>query len=191
MLQPHHRRLQAVASQFLATPRPAAAATTAEAREPDNLPDGYSENSPRGSAEQGFGIGWADRTPHAQPPVFDPVEQFEEACAFYDAHKFVVVKALKASEVAEMNAVAELFLEDTGDAELQRASLGQGQLFYPLLGSADDIDRYSAVDKYITHERVLPIVGDALGGLENVRFGEFNWRGEVSSSSSPRAHDNE
>lgn len=103
----------------------------------------------------------------------------------------VVVKALKASEVAEMNAVAELFLEDTGDAELQRASLGQGQLFYPLLGSADDIDRYSAVDKYISHERVLPIVGDALGGLENVRFGEFNWRGEVSSSSSPRAHDNE
>ena len=107
-----------------------------------------------------------------QPSVFDPVTQFAEACAFYARHKFVVVEALSPEEVAEMDSVADLFLSDTGDAALQQASGGQGQLFYPLLGSSSDIDRqlhgccrclwfpgsfligclcgcsYSAVDKY-------------------------------------------
>ena len=98
--------------------------------------------------------------------------------------------------VAEMNSVADMFLEDTGDAALQSASGGQGQLFYPLLGRANDIDRYSAIDKYITHPQVLPIVAAVLGGIENVRFGELNWRGEsciprtstVSIGSQYKAH---
>ena len=177
------QRLQVVALH-LSEARPAAAATRAPVldSEEDGVPEGWSLNSPRGSAEQGFGIGWADRTPHPQPPVFDPVAQLADACAFYDAHKFVVVQALSPAEVRELNSVAELFLKDTGDAALQSASGGQGQLFYPLLGSADDIDRYSAVDKYITHPRVLPVVAEVLGGIENVRFGELNWRGEDSIS---------
>jgi hypothetical protein len=90
-----------------------------------------------------------------------------------------VVRALGPAEIVEMNSVAELFLEDTDDAALQNASGGQGQLFYPLLGTADDLDRYSAIDKYITHPRVLPIIADVMGGIENVRFGELNWRGET------------
>lgn len=155
--------------------RPTSTAATANT---DDLPEGWSPNSPRGSAKQGFGIGWADRTPHPQPPVFNPDEQFADACAFYEANKFVVVQALSAAEVRELNSVAELFLGDTDDDALQQASGGQGQLFYPLLGTVDDLDRYSAFDKYISHPRVLPVVADVLGGIDNVRFGELNWRGE-------------
>ena len=198
-------RLRALAAHLVARPEPAAAAAA------DATP-----NSPRGTAEQGFGIGWADRAPsdHVQPPVFDPSTELREACEFYAENGFVVVDALSAEECAEMNATADRFLEDTGDAALQEQSGGQGQLFYPLLGSAEDIDRYSAVDKYITHPRTLPVIADVLGGapavsapppppptttthdpphkrsegagLENVRFGEFNWRGYPEGFGLPR-----
>lgn len=181
MPQTRRRRLRTVALHLIAQPRPAAARTTSGCTNDSSTVhvEGWSPNSPRGSAEQGFGTGWADRTPHAQPPVFDPVEQFADACSFYDTHKYCVVRALGPAEIVEMNSVAELFLEDTDDAALQNASGGQGQLFYPLLGTADDLDRYSAIDKYITHPRVLPIIADVMGGIENVRFGELNWRGET------------
>ena len=152
-------RLRALAAHLVARPEPAAAAAA------DATP-----NSPRGTAEQGFGIGWADRAPsdHVQPPVFDPSTELREACEFYAENGFVVVDALSAEECAEMNATADRFLEDTGDAALQEQSGGQGQLFYPLLGSAEDIDRYSAVDKYITHPRTLPVIADVLGGAPAV-----------------------
>ena len=155
-------RLRALAAHLVARPEPAAAAAAAAA---DATP-----NSPRGTAEQGFGIGWADRAPsdHVQPPVFDPSTELREACEFYAENGFVVVDALSAEECAEMNATADRFLEDTGDAALQEQSGGQGQLFYPLLGSAEDIDRYSAVDKYITHPRTLPVIADVLGGAPAV-----------------------
>ena len=195
-------RLRALAAHVV-RPEPAAAAADA------------TPNSPRGTAEQGFGVGWADRAPsdHVQPPVFDPSTELREACEFYAENGFVVVDALSAEECAEMNATADRFLEDTGDAALQEQSGGQGQLFYPLLGSAEDIDRYSAVDKYITHPRTLPVIADVLGGapavsaphspphpplsplskgprltagLENVRFGEFNWRGYPEGFGLPR-----
>eukprot|EP01050_Picozoa_sp_SAG11_P011300 SAG11_NODE_1187_length_5588_cov_6.285662_5_plen_416_part_00 len=141
-------------------------------------------NSPRGLTQQGFGIGWQDRASAVQPPMFDPTWQFRQACEFYAENGFVVVDALSQDEVAEMNNVADLFLRDTagasfgaGGSGLEGESHGNGQLFYPLLGSADDIDRYSAVDKYITHPKTLPIIAHVLGGLKNVRFQEFNWRG--------------
>jgi hypothetical protein len=181
---PQARRLRTVTLHLIGQQAQSVAATNTAVGVDgaDDRPQGWSPNSPRGSGKQGFGIGWADRTPHAQPPVFDPVGQFAEACEFYAANKFCVVRALGPAEVAELNSVANMFLEDTGDAALQSASGGQGQLFYPLLGRADDIDRYSAIDKYITHPQVLPIVADVLGGIENVRFGELNWRGETCIS---------
>ena len=78
-----------------------------------------------------------------------------------------------------------MFLRDTGVTELAGEAFsgkagpgaGQGQLFYPLLGSSADVDCYSAVDKCITHPNTLPIIASVLGGLEIVRFQEFNWRG--------------
>eukprot|EP01043_Picozoa_sp_COSAG02_P022231 COSAG02_NODE_1150_length_14208_cov_5.805231_2_plen_172_part_00 len=98
MPQTRRRRLRTVALHLIAQPRPAAARTTSGCTNDSSTVhvEGWSPNSPRGSAEQGFGTGWADRTPHAQPPVFDPVEQFADACSFYDTHKYCVVRALEA-----------------------------------------------------------------------------------------------
>ena len=123
------RRLHAIASH--------AAAAGSEA--PEATP-----NAPRGSAQQGFGTGWHDRSPALQPPVFDPVRQLREACAYYSEHGFCVVDALSRDEVAEMDAVADMFLRDTGATELAGEAFagkagpgaGQGQLFYPLLGTS-------------------------------------------------------
>ena len=62
------RRLHAIASH-------------AAAAGPETAAPGKTANAPRGSAQQGFGTGWHDRSPALQPPVFDPVCQLREACA--------------------------------------------------------------------------------------------------------------
>ena len=161
-------RLAAVASH-LWCPRGSSAATPGAGEAPTN--------SPRGPELQGFGIGWDDRPRALQPPVFDPVSQFQEACAFYAETGFVIVDALRPDEVSKAQGVFGKFLADADGEQLKGGSLGQGQLLYPLLGNGDDLDRYAGIDFAIDHPRVLPIIADSLGGLDHVRFQEFNMRG--------------
>ena len=70
-------------------------------------------------------------------------------------------------EVAELNAVCDGWYEERGaDIDVP----GQGQLFFPLLN-------YPEFDQTIFHPSSLPLVGAILGGVENVRHIEFNFRG--------------
>jgi hypothetical protein len=96
--------------------------------------------------------------------VFDPVAQRDEAMAHFHEHGYCVLSALSGAEVAELNTLADRWLHEYAACEECR------YLFYPLLD-------YPEVDRYCTHPRVLPLVAHVLGGLEHVRFQEFNWRG--------------
>ena len=100
------------------------------------------------------------------PPPFQP-SQVEEILAFYTEHGYVVVETLSQQEVAELNAVCDGWYEERGaDIDVP----GQGQLFFPLLN-------YPEFDQTIFHPNSLPLVGAILGGVENVRHIEFNFRG--------------
>ena len=100
------------------------------------------------------------------PPPFQP-NQVDEILAFYNEHGYVVVETLSEQEVAELNAVCDGWYEERGaDIDVP----GQGQLFFPLLN-------YPEFDQTIFHPSSLPLVGAILGGVENVRHIEFNFRG--------------
>ncbi|MEM7365507.1 MAG: phytanoyl-CoA dioxygenase family protein [Pseudomonadota bacterium] len=110
---------------------------------------------------QGFGL-----IKH-HPPPFDPVAQFDEAFAFYEEHGYVVVDQLSDDEIRTLNSVCDEFHEERG-AEIDVPN--QGQLFFPLLN-------YPEFDGTVFHPKTLPLVGRILGGAENVRHIEFNYRG--------------
>tara|TARA_B100000676_G_scaffold272371_1_gene290313 strand:- start:316 stop:1461 length:1146 start_codon:yes stop_codon:yes gene_type:complete len=110
---------------------------------------------------QGFGI-----IKH-HPPPFDPVAQFDEAFDFYEEHGYVVVSQLSDGEVMALNAVCDAFNAERG-AEIDVP--GQGQLLFPLLN-------YPEFDGTVFHPKTLPLVARILGGIENTRHIEFNYRG--------------
>jgi hypothetical protein len=146
MAQPQRRRLAATAAHLTKSPRA----------------DGAAAAPPApfvGNTEQGFGI-----RATAQPPVFDPLMQHAEAFQFYQEHRYVVVHALSAEEVREMNEIA-----DTGWLLDYAHVPSELMVFYPLLD-------YPAVDKFIKLPSTMPLISQMLGGWENVRFQEFNWR---------------
>lgn len=112
-----------------------------------------------GNGQQGFGI-----RAQTQPPVFDPCTQHMEAFRFWEENRFVVVQALSACEVREMNDIA-----DRGWLREYAHTPSELMVFYPLLD-------YSAVDKFINHPSTMPLISQMLGGWQHVRFQEFNWR---------------
>ena len=77
--------------------------------------------------------------PEAPPPIFDPRTEFAEARAFFAKNGYVVVNALTAEDLAEINAVADGWLRDRG-AEIEFP--GQGHLVFPLL-EYPELDRYT------------------------------------------------
>ena len=112
-----------------------------------------------GNGRQGFGI-----PAKRQPPVFNPRTQHAEAYRFWEENRYVVVQALSASEVREMNETADRgWLRDYAHLPPEL------MVFYPLLD-------YPAVDKFIKHAATMPLISQMLGGWEHVRFQEFNWR---------------
>ncbi|PDH39415.1 MAG: hypothetical protein CNE99_05750 [OM182 bacterium MED-G24] len=110
---------------------------------------------------QGFGI-----IKH-HPSPFDPVEQIDEAFAFYEAHGYVVVNQLSDVELQQLNEVCDEFHNERG-AEIDVPN--QGQLFFPLLN-------YPEFDGTVFHPKTLPLLARILGGIEHVRHIEFNYRG--------------
>lgn len=117
-------------------------------------------NSPLGPDVQGFGIR------RAHPPPFDPIEQADEAFAFYEENGYVVVNSLNECEVAELNATADEWHRDRG-AEIDVR--GQGQLVFPLVN-------YPEFDVTVFHPSTLPLIGRILGGMDKARHIEFNYR---------------
>ncbi len=155
--QPPSRRLATVAAHLGAQPVLPATASTCTARgvaatlQP---PQAFIGNN-----QQGFGI-----RAQRPPPVFDPRTQHVEAFEFWQENRFVVVQALSASEVREMNEIA-----DRGWLRDYAHMPSETMVFYPLLD-------YPAVDKFINHSTTMPLISEMLGGWEHVRFQEFNWR---------------
>eukprot|EP01048_Picozoa_sp_COSAG05_P013513 COSAG05_NODE_1445_length_4869_cov_17.898349_2_plen_379_part_00 len=125
---------------------PAAAATT-------------TPNAPRGADKQGYGVVSA-----AQPTVFHPTRQLEAALDFFEEQRYVVIDALSQSEIAELDALADRWVD-----EFQAQSSAQ-TLFYPLLD-------YPEVDQFVEHPSAMGLIERILGGREHVRFQELNWRG--------------
>jgi hypothetical protein len=130
------------------------------AKRPSRDLSGRPGNSPR-KGIQGFGI-----ISH-HPAPFDPFTQFDEAFAFYEEHGYVVVSQLNEEEITTLNMVCDEFNEERGTEIDVR---GQGQLVFPLLN-------YPEFDGTIFHPKTLPLVGRILGGVQNVRHIEFNYRG--------------
>ena len=98
-----------------------------------------------GNDSQGLGIRAA-----AQPPIFNPQSQHDEAFEFWQEHGFVVVAALSVQEVAEMNAAA-----DEGWLKHYAHEQGELMVFYPLLD-------YPEVDKFCNHENTMPLISQML-----------------------------
>jgi hypothetical protein len=147
-----HRRLAAVAAhvgaQPVLDPDVIAAAATVQPTQ------GFIGNS-----QQGFGI-----RAQKPPPVFNPRTQHADAFEFWQENRYVVVQALSASEVREMNQIADHgWLRDYAHVP------SETMVFYPLID-------YPAVDKFINHANTMPLISEMLGGWEHVRFQEFNWR---------------
>ena len=147
-MAPRRQRLGAVAAHVAPALSGVSAVQTAAAPQPFV-----------GNGQQGFGI-----RAKAQPPVFDPRTQHAEAYRFWEENRYVVVQALSASEVREMNEIADRgWLRDYAHVPSEL------MVFYPLLD-------YPAVDKFINHPTTMPLISQMLGGWEHVRFQEFNWR---------------
>ena len=145
------RRLAAVSSQLdsLMCRSTNAAAVAAAA----------TTNAPRGLDRQGYGL-----LATTQPPVFHATRQLEQALEYFEENRFVVISALSPAEVAEMDALANLWLDEF------QAQSSSRTLFYPLLD-------YPQVDKFIEHPAAMGLIEWILGGRQHVRFQEFNWRG--------------
>ena len=86
----------------------------------------------------------------------------EEVAHFLNEH----LKTTQRLDATRWGAVPQSILEI--DAQLRSVLVDPRLESNPLLGSAEDIDRYSAVDKYITHPRTLPVIADVLCGAPAV-----------------------
>jgi len=123
------------------------------------------------NAAQGFG-----RISELPPPCFDPQGDHDAACQFFTEHGFVVLKdCLSRSELDFLNQ----FFNQSQQTEADAWGLGarrkphhrnQGLIFsQPLLDHPE-------LDPFIRHPRSFPVVSTLLGGEEQVRFSEFNFR---------------
>ena len=122
-------------------------------------------------ANQGFG-----RVSRQAPPKFNPVTQQQAAYDYFAENGFVLLEnSLSQKEVDELNA----FIDQTQKNKPEVWGLtekrkphhrGQGLIFsQPLLDHPE-------LDFYTQHPNSFPLVGQILGGEQNVRFSEFNLR---------------
>ncbi len=121
-------------------------------------------------AAQGFG-----RLAEEPPPTFDPQDE-TAAAAFFEVNGFVVLRAcLTPGELEHLNAFCDRTQRERADAwglgaRRRPHHRNQGLIFsQPLLD-------YPELDRYTRHERSFPVVAAVLGGVEHVRFAEFNFR---------------
>lgn len=121
-------------------------------------------------AAQGFG-----RISDAAPPHFEPIDELDAACAFFEQHGFVVLPdCLEQAELEYLNAFYDRTQaevpEKWGFDRRKPHHREQGLILsQPLLD-------YPALDDYICHPRSYPVVCQLLGGEEHVRFAEMNFR---------------
>lgn len=129
------------------------------------------ESGDQALANQGFG-----RVSDESPPLFDPVEEIDEACHFFGENGFAVLAScLDKGELAHLNAFFDRTQEECPDkwglGESRKPHhRGQGLIFsQPLLD-------YPELDRYIQHPRSYPVIARLLGGEDHVRYAEFNFR---------------
>ena len=122
-------------------------------------------------ADQGFG-----RISKIPPPEFDPFREKDAAYLYFSEHGFVVLKGcLNEKEVTHLNDFidrTQLERPDAWGLTKQRTSYqhASGLIFsQPLLD-------YPELDPYTQHSSSFPLVAKLMGGFENVRFSEFNFR---------------
>jgi hypothetical protein len=122
-------------------------------------------------ATQGFG-----RVSRQAPPAFDPARDIDAACAFFEAHGFVVLAdCLDVGELAHLNEFFDRTQRERPDAwglaeRRKPHHRNQGLIFsQPLLD-------YPELDLYTRHPRSFPVVARLLGGEDRARFSEFNFR---------------
>jgi hypothetical protein len=132
-------------------------------------------------ATQGFGHIRRDAA-----PAFDPADEIDAACAFFEQQGFVVLShCLDASELVHLN---EFF----GRTQAERpAAWGLSEKRKPhhrnqgLIFSQPLLD-YPELDPYTRHPSSFPVVARLMGGEEHVRFSEFNFR-ETPEGAGPGA----
>jgi hypothetical protein len=122
-------------------------------------------------ATQGFG-----RVSREAAPAFDPDRDVDAACAFFEAHGFVVLAdCLDAAELGHLNAFFDRTQTERPEAwgladKRKPHHRNQGLIFsQPLLD-------YPELDPYTRPRRSFPVVSRLLGGEDRVRFSEFNFR---------------
>ena len=112
------RRLQQIAAAVVSSGGGSAGGSSAAEIHAIDIPDpnsrgidfalqpGYRPNSPLGKEVQGY----RGQKPYGKhPPPFDPASQFDDAFNYYCEHGYVVISALSAGEVAQLNTVADNF----------------------------------------------------------------------------------
>ena len=122
-------------------------------------------------SNQGFG-----RITKDQPPEYDPKTELKNACEYFTDNGFTVLKnCLSNSEIKHLNEFFDRTQIDHPESwglgkHREKQHLNQGIIFsLPLLD-------YPELDLYIQHPSSYPVVSNLLGGEENVRFSEFNFR---------------
>lgn len=123
------------------------------------------------AALQGFG-----RIVIEQPPAFDPVADRDAAVAFFAAEGYVVLAAcLDVSELEHLHAFYDRTQADRPGAWGLGAKRKPHHRNQGLILSQPLLD-YPELDGYTRHPRSFPVVARILGGVERVRFSEFNLR---------------
>jgi hypothetical protein len=132
-------------------------------------------------ATQGFG-----RISRRAVQAFDPVAEIDAACAFFERHGFVVLaECLGPDELRHLNGFC-----DRTQAELPEA-WGLGERRKPhhrnqgLIYSQPLLD-HPELDPYTRPRRSFPVVCRLLGGEDQARFSEFNFR-ETPEGAGPGA----
>lgn len=143
-------------------------------------PEKNASGDPR-LATQGFG-----RISRRAPPAFDPTQDIDGACAFFEDNGYVVLcGCLDAAELAELNAFCHRTQTKRPEAwglsdKRKPHHRGQGLIYsQPLLDHPE-------LDAYTRHPCSYPVVTRLLGGEDRVRFSEFNFR-ETPQDAGPGA----
>ena len=132
-------------------------------------------------ATQGFG-----RVSREAPPAFDPVDDIDAACAFFEREGYVVLAgALDTAEVRFLNAFCDRTQAERPEAwgltdKRKPHHRGQGLIYsQPLLD-------HPALDRFTRPPRSFPVAARLLGGEDRARFAEFNFR-ETPQDAGPGA----
>lgn len=133
----------------------------------------YQENisGDKALAPQGFGC--VSPTPAL---LFDPERDHAAACEFFRENGYVVLaNCLDGAELAHLNEFYDrtqgLMPDRWGLGERRRPHhRGQGLIYsQPLLDHPE-------LDRYTQHPRSFPVAAELLGGVDKIRFSEFNFR---------------